>query len=125
MAHPRHNEVDTEASAEKRKAENAKLENGKSETVETDISVKQPQAETTSSSKLDEWGYRPGSLKSRAAEMYAREQGATLEEVKSALNSVQLNLLKDLEGRGFPVRREKEDGKGGRKVTRYFLGHKE
>ncbi|HET9285744.1 MAG TPA: hypothetical protein VFR24_27655 [Candidatus Angelobacter sp.] len=123
MAHPRHDDEDAAASAEKRKTANAQLEEGKP--IETDVSVVKPTQAEPTSSKLDEWGYRPGSLKSRAAEMYAREQGATLEEVKSALNSVQLNLLKDLEGRGFPVRREKEDGKGGRKVTRYFLGHKE
>lgn len=71
--------------------------------------------------ELDAYGYREGSLKSKAAAMYASKKGATLDEVKDALGSVQLNLLKDLEGRKFKVRREKEEGSGARKVTRYFL----
>lgn len=69
----------------------------------------------------DKWGFRDGSLKSKAAALYAAKKGATLEEVKEALGSVQLNLLKDLEAKGHKVKKVKEDGEGKRKVTRYFL----
>ena len=69
----------------------------------------------------DVYGYRDGSLKSQAAKMYALKGGATLEEVKDKTGSVQLNLLKDLESRGFKVKRVKEAGDGKRQVTRYFL----
>ena len=69
----------------------------------------------------DVYGYRDGSKKSQAAAMYSGKKGATLEEVKTALGSVQLNLLKDCEARGFKVRRVKEAGDGKRQVTRYFL----
>lgn len=71
--------------------------------------------------KSDTYGYRVGSLKSKAAEMYSSKKGATLEEVKTALGSVQLNLLKDLEQRNYKVKRLKEAGDGKRQVTRYFL----
>lgn len=70
---------------------------------------------------LDEYGYREGSLKSQAAAMYGSKKGATLEEVKAKLKSVQLNLLTDLEAKGFKVSKVKEDGDGKRQVTRYFL----
>lgn len=73
---------------------------------------------------LDVFGYRDGSMKSRAAVMYSTKKGATLGEVKSALGSTQLNLLKDLESRGFKVTRTKESGQGKRQVTRYHLGKK-
>ena len=69
----------------------------------------------------DKFGFREGSLKSRAAAMYAVKKGATLEEVKEALGSVQLNLLKDLEGKGHTVKKTKEPGEGKRQVTRYHL----
>lgn len=71
--------------------------------------------------KADAFGFKEGSLKSRAALMYASKNGATLQEVKKALGSVQLNLLKELEGKGHKVKREKEDGNGARQVTRYYL----
>ena len=72
-------------------------------------------------SKLDQFGYRLGSKKSAAAALYAAKKGATLEEVHKATGSVQLNLLKDCEGRGFTVKRSKENGAGKRQVTRYHL----
>lgn len=76
---------------------------------------------TKAAAASDAFGFREGSLKSKAAAMYAAKKGATLEEVKAALGSVQLNLLKDLEGRNFKVKRVKEAGDGKRQVTRYFL----
>lgn len=73
---------------------------------------------------LDKFGFREGSIKSKAAAMYADGNGATLAEVKKKLGSVQLNLLKELEGLGFKVtkKREAEDGK--RPSTRYKLSGK-
>jgi hypothetical protein len=69
----------------------------------------------------DPFGFKKGSLKSKAAEMYAAKGGATLFEVKSALNSSQLNVLMELEAKGHLVEKKKEAGKGKRPITRYFL----
>lgn len=69
----------------------------------------------------DEFGYRKGSMKSRAAAMYAAKRGATLAEVKEKLGSVQLNVLTELEAKGFKVTKSKEAGDGARQVTRYRL----
>ena len=71
----------------------------------------------------DVYGYLMGSLKSAAAALYASKGGATLAEVKDKTGSVQLNLLKDLEGRGFKVKRTKEPGAGSRQVTRSHLSN--
>lgn len=100
--------------------------------VSTDTKAKKTvvKADKTTASKApakaakaeqDAYGYRAGSMKSKAASLYAAKGGATLAEVKTALGSTQLNLLKDLEGRGFAVKRVKEAGVGKRQVTRYFL----
>ena len=56
--------------------------------------------------------------------MYARKEGATVDEVQVELNSLQLNLLTTLEKQGFEVKREKEKRPSGRLVTRYFLSAK-
>lgn len=70
----------------------------------------------------DQFGFRGGSLKSQAAAMYASKKGATLAEVKAALNSSQFNVLHELEGRkGITIERTEEDGAGPRKVTRYRI----
>lgn len=69
----------------------------------------------------DQFGLRKGSAKSQAAALYARKRGASIEEVKEAVGSVQLNVLKGLEGKGFKVERVKEERKGQRPVTRYIL----
>jgi len=89
----------------------------KSPPVKTPVTKKAKAKETN----LDAFGYRVGSLKSKAAAMYASKKGATVDEVKAATNSVQLNLIKDCEGRGFKIKRVKENGSGKRQVTRYFL----
>ena len=71
---------------------------------------------------LDAYGYREGSLKSKAMAMYASKQGATLAEVKAKLKVIQLNCLMALDGkRGYKIVRVKEEGPGPRKLTRYFL----
>lgn len=69
----------------------------------------------------DQFGLRKGSAKSQAAALYARKRGATIEEVRQAIGSVQLNVLKGLEEKGFKVERLKEERKGERPVTRYIL----
>lgn len=71
--------------------------------------------------KLDEWGLRKGSIRSKAADLYSRKQGATLHEVKEKLDSVQFNVIKELRGKGFKVEEKLEDGPTGRRITRYFL----
>ena len=71
--------------------------------------------------ELDEFGYRKGSLKSKAAAQYSLKRGATLAEVKEKLGSVQLNVLTELEGKGYKVTKSKEAGDGPRQVTRYRL----
>ncbi len=73
---------------------------------------------------LDRFGFREGSVKSKAAAMYADGKGATLAEVKEALGSVQLNLLKELEGKGFTVTKKREAQEGQRPSTRYKLSGK-
>lgn len=70
----------------------------------------------------DAFGFAIGTLKSRAASLYAARDGATAAEVKAALGSLQLNLLTVLVKRGFTVTKAKEKAdKNERLVTRYFL----
>lgn len=78
-----------------------------------------PKGESTA--KKDKWGFRDGSAKSKAVAMYAAKGGATLEEVKEAVGSVQLNVLKALEELGHEVIQKKEAREGKRAVTRYYL----
>lgn len=69
----------------------------------------------------DKYGFRKGSAKSKAIALYARKNGATLEEVKTAVGSVQLNVLGSMEEAGHKVERIKETREGARPVTRYIL----
>lgn len=71
--------------------------------------------------KLDKYGFRVGSLKSRAAAMYAGKKGATLAEVKEALKSTQFNVLSELQEKGFKIDHNPATGESGRKVTRYHV----
>ena len=70
---------------------------------------------------LDKFGYREGSIKSKAAALYGSKSGATFGEVKDKLGSNQLNLLTELGNKGFTIKRVKEKGKSDRQVTRYFI----
>tara|TARA_R110000868_G_scaffold279441_1_gene539473 strand:- start:502 stop:1086 length:585 start_codon:yes stop_codon:yes gene_type:complete len=90
---------------------------GKVAPVKADKAKGKPKAKTP----LDDFGFREGSVKSSAAAMYASKRGATLNEVKDKVGSIQLNLLKALEEKGHKVKKVKEDGDGNRQVTRYFL----
>jgi hypothetical protein len=76
---------------------------------------------TIDPAKLDQWGFRKGSIKSQAADLYARKKGATIHEVKEAVGSIQFNVLIELEKNGFKLDRTQEDGLGKRKATRYKL----
>lgn len=80
-----------------------------------------PKAEKKAKAEKDQWGLRKGSSKSEAAAMYARKNGATLDEVKEKIGSIQLNVLKELEAEGHKVEREKIERKGKRPLTRYKL----
>lgn len=71
--------------------------------------------------QLDDFGFRKGSIRSKAATLYSRPNGATLSEVKSKLGSVQYNALKALRVKGFKVTSKEEDGKANRPATRFFL----
>ena len=55
-------------------------------------------------------GMRPGTKTYQAVVLYGRRKGATLEEVKEATGSPQLNVLKRLEGKGHEVKRIKQPG---------------
>ena len=68
-------------------------------------------------STLDVFGFRKGSMRSDAAMMY--RAGATLDEVKGVLGSIQYNVLTALAAKGFNVTEKviKNDNK--RKVIRY------
>jgi hypothetical protein len=72
-------------------------------------------------SKRDQFGFRLGTLKSRAAIMYAGKGGATLEEVRLALKSTQFNLLTELEEKGFKIDRTPTTGENDRKITKYHI----
>jgi hypothetical protein len=86
--------------------------------------AKPRKARTVDPAKLDQFGLRKGSIKSRAAAMYAAKKGATLNEVKEALESTQFNVLTELEGKGFKVTRTLVSGIGARQATKYHLSAK-
>ena len=75
--------------------------------------------------KLDQWGFRKDSIKAKAAAIYAKGKGATLQEVKEVVGSIQFNLLKELEEQGHTVDRTDVKTDKGRVVTRYKLRPKE
>lgn len=84
--------------------------------------TKSKAAPTRDPAKLDQFGLRKGSVKSRAAALYARAKGATLNEVKDEVGSIQFNVIGELESKGFKVTKTEEQPKGGgRKATRYKL----
>jgi hypothetical protein len=101
-----------------RKATKKAKGNGKAAKAKT---AKARKARTVDPAKLDQFGFRKGSLKSKAAAMYAGKKGATLAQVKKALDSTQFNLLGELEERGFKVTKEQISGDNDRKVTRYTV----
>lgn len=70
---------------------------------------------------LDDFGFRKGTIRSKAAAMYSSARGATIMEVKAKLGSVQYNMLINLEQNGFKLIRKEIDGLGNRPATRFFL----
>ena len=75
--------------------------------------------------KLDGYGFRLGTTKSKAAALYAKGKGATLAEVKAEVGSVQFNLLTELEAAGWAIEKSEVKNDGGRKVTRYKIRAKD
>jgi len=71
--------------------------------------------------KLDQWGFRKDSIKSRAASIYAKGKGATLAQVKEVVGSIQFNLLTELKEHGFKVEVDEVKNTDGRVVNRYKL----
>lgn len=86
-------------------------------------SVRRKRAKSTTKHKngVDAFGFRTGSLKSKAASMYATGDGATLAEVKAKLKSPQFNLLTELKLRKVKIKRTLVAGEGSRKATRYHI----
>lgn len=72
---------------------------------------------TRDPAKLDEFGFRKDSIKSKAAVLY--KKGATLAQVKEVVGSIQFNVLNELEEAGFKVNKTEVKGKGGRTATKY------
>lgn len=83
--------------------------------------AKAHKSRTVDPAKLDRFGLRLNSIKSRAASMYASKKGATLDDVRQAVGSVQFNVIKELEEKGFKIDRDQVPGKGARMATRYHL----
>ena len=83
--------------------------------------AKAPAERKRDPAKLDAYGFRKDSIKSKAAALYAKGKGATLAEVKEALGSVQFNLLTEVEKKGFTVGKTDVKSETGRTVTRYKL----
>lgn len=71
-------------------------------------------------SKKDKYGFRPGCIKSRAADMYCSEDGATLAEIKNKTGSTQYNVLKELEKQGYTITKKFVDGRGARPIIRFW-----
>ena len=71
--------------------------------------------------KLDQFGFRLGSKKSKAAAMYGSKNGATLAETKKKFGSAQYNVLSELMGKGFKIKRTVATSEEGRKNTRFYL----
>lgn len=101
------------------KAKTAPKATAKATKAPAKAKVAKPKAE--SKVERDVWGFRKGSAKSDAVAMYSRKSGATLSEVKDKVGSIQLNVLNALEADGHKVERKKEERKGQRAATRYFL----
>ena len=91
----------------------AKAKTAPKATAKAAPKASKPKGEAT---KLDKWGIREGTAKSKA--------GATLNEVKDAVGSIQLNVLKGLEAEGHLVTSKKEKLDGKRPVTRYWIKFK-
>lgn len=69
----------------------------------------------------DIYGLRVGSKQSIAAAMYGSKTGATTDEIRAKLNNPHLNVLTDVQGRGFEKVVKMEPNKEGRQVKRYFI----
>ena len=78
---------------------------------------------TVDPAKVDQFGFRKGSLKSKAAAMYAKGEGATLSQVKEALDSVQFNVLTELREKGFKITESQAKGVN-RPITRYKVAQR-
>jgi len=81
-------------------------------------------AAPTKAKNRDEFGLLVGSVRSRAAALYAREEGATLKEVADEVGSIQFNVLTKLQKDGFEVTHTNEAGEKNRTVKRFFLHRK-
>jgi hypothetical protein len=67
------------------------------------------------------FGFPVGTKKNAAAAMYLSAQGATTEEVIQKVGDTKLNLLKEVEARGYSVMKSKVRSARGTTVTRYKI----
>ncbi len=91
-------------------------------------SAKVKKATKATGRKLDKFGFVADKKRSKVAEMYARDEGASTSEVKRKHGHPHLNMLNSLEERGkkdktflYTVDKTKKENKAGRVVTRYFI----
>lgn len=116
---PKAKKAKVKAKAPAKKAKANGHTNGKApaKKAKADKVTKARAPRTRDPEKLDEYGFRKGSIKSRAAAMY--KKGATLSEVKEEIGSVQFNVLGELEKAGFKIKKTEVEGKNGRSATEY------
>ena len=74
---------------------------------------------TADPAKLDAYGFRVGSIRSRAAAMY--KKGATLADVKAETGGIQYNVLNELKAAGFEIKETTVKGIGKKTSTRYKI----
>lgn len=66
-------------------------------------------------------GFRPGTKTHTAAELFLRENGATMAEIIEACGGPQRNLLTAVERKGHKVEKFTSQGKDGKKATAYRI----
>jgi hypothetical protein len=81
--------------------------------------VKTPNALNIKAQEL--FGFALSTKKNRAAAMYLSPQGATTDEVIQEVGDSKLNLLKEVEKKGYTVDRSKVRSASGRDVTKYKI----
>ena len=125
-------EVDKVEAAPKAKAKKPKKSKAKTAPNTTGLHQLKPRATVEKTApkpvkvkpekaELDRFGLRVNTVRSKAAALYARAEGATLEEVRDQVGSIQYNVLTLLKKRGCTVDEKQEAGSKNRTVTRFFL----
>ena len=123
-------ETSVKAKVTKTKAKNTEKVTGKTAKVAKVAKVaKAKKASKATGRKLDQFGFVAGKKRSKVAEMYAREDGASTSEVKRKHGHAHLNMMGSLEERiakdnkkfPFVIDKSKKENKAGRVVTVYKI----